>query len=79
MFIEVYQIPIAEYSKDAKELVKKSNRRVININDISRIQPDDYDRAEIVLRSDNRRYHTIGSYEEIIERLKYMTEVNRIL
>lgn len=79
MFIEVYQIPIAEYSKNAEELVKKSNRRAINVEDISRIQPDDYDRAEIVLRSDNRRYHTIGSYDEILERLKYMTEINRIL
>lgn len=77
-FIEVYQIPVVDYSKDVKSSITNTNRRAINIADISRIQPDTNDRAEVVLRSDGTRYHTVGSYDEILERLKYITKVNRI-
>ena len=73
MFIELYGIPVAQFNDPIEAVKIDSNRRCINVDDISRIQPsirNEENRAEVVLRSDGQRYHTVGSYDEILNRLR---------
>ena len=83
-FIEVYLIPEAKYSGTTEGLKKNEYLRLINVDDISRIQygQDEKfkDRAEIVLKHDGQRYYVVGTYEEIIDRItKSIADPNGIV
>lgn len=81
MFIEVYAIPVVEYSEqDINTHIKNENLTVISIDDIGMIRPDSCDRAEITLKSNGNKIISVGSFEEVIQRMSGSgVEINRIL
>ena len=68
MFLEVYAIPLNDYSKEAAISVKPENKRLIETTGI-RIRYATYytDRAEIGLPN-TEILVAVGSYDELVER-----------
>lgn len=78
MFLEVYIIPTQQYSiSDIDSHMIEKNKRTISLNQISSIGPDNKDRAEIIMYDDSK-YHTVGSYCDIIDRLSRIDTVSRL-
>lgn len=70
MFLEVYAIPLNEYSKEAELSVKPENRRLIETTGIRIRYATDYaDRTEIVLPN-KEILVAVGSYEELLSRIE---------
>ncbi len=69
MFLEVYAIPLNDYSKDAGVSVRPKNKRLIEMTGV-RIRHSErmLDRAELVLPNGDILI-AVGSYEELLERL----------
>lgn len=70
MFLEVYAIPLNDYSKDADVSVRPENRRLIEMTGV-RIRNSSTlkDRAEIVLPN-KEILVAVGSYDELLQRLE---------
>ncbi len=69
MFLEVYAVPLNDYSKETDDAVRPENKRLIEMTG-ARIRHSSTfeDRAEIVLPS-KVTFLAVGSYEELVQRL----------
>lgn len=69
MFLEVYAIPLNDYSKDAENSVRPENKRLIEMTSVRIRSSSAYkDRAEIVLPNKDVLI-AVGSYEDLVQRL----------
>ena len=69
MFLEVYAIPLSDFSKDIDISVKSENLRLIEMTGVRiRHSPRFEDRAEVILPS-KEILIAVGSYEELVQRL----------
>ena len=70
MFLEVYAIPLNDYSKEADVSVRPENRRLIETTGIRiRNSAELKDRAEIVLPN-KETLIAVGSYNDLLQRLE---------
>lgn len=70
MFLEVYAIPLNDYSKDAGVSAKPENKRLIETTGIRiRHSKEHQDRAEIVMPN-KEILVAVGSYEDLLVRLE---------
>jgi len=70
MFLEVYAIPLNDYSKDAGVSVRPENKRLIEMTGVRiRHSAEFQDRAEIVLPNKDVLI-AVGSYEDLLQRLE---------
>ena len=69
MFLEIYAIPLSDYSKEVGVSVQPKNRRLIEMTGV-RIRHSErmVDRAELVLPNGDVLV-AVGSYEELLERM----------
>ena len=79
MFIEVYSIPVANWNKPSVTSVDPDNRRLIQIGMIKSVTISNKceGRAELEL-SDGGKITVVGSYDQIIDRIKSVTEIANI-
>ncbi len=69
MFLEVYAIPLNDYSKETGVSVRPENKRLIEMTGVRiRSSTQFQDRAEIVLPNKDVLI-AVGSYEDLIQRL----------
>ncbi len=69
MFLEVYAIPLNDYSKDTGVSIKPKNRRLIEMTGVRiRSSTKFEDRAEIVLPC-KEILIAVGSYENLVQRM----------
>ena len=69
MFLEVYAIPLNDYSKDTGVSIRPENKRLIEMTGVRlRSSAQFKDRAEIVLPNKDVLI-AVGSYEDLIQRL----------
>ena len=70
MFLEVYAIPLNDYSSEAGDSERPENRRLIETTGIRiRHSIEFTDRAEIVMPN-KEIFIAVGSYEELLRRLE---------
>jgi len=70
MFLEVYAIPLNDYSKETGVSIRPENKRLIEMTGVRlRSSAKFQDRAEIVLPNKDILI-AVGSYEELIQRLE---------
>lgn len=75
MFLEVYAIPLNDYSKDADVSLRPENKRLIETTGIRiRHAAEHQDRAEIVLPN-KEVLIAVGSYDDLLERLEKCTGI----
>ena len=69
MFLEVYVIPLSDYSSGADVSIRPENKRLIEMTGARiRHSIEHKDRAEIVLPS-KEILTAVGSYEDLVQRL----------
>lgn len=69
MFLEVYAIPLSDYSKDAEMSARPENRRLIEMTGVRiRTSITAADRAEVVLPNGDVLV-AVGDYDDIMKRL----------
>ena len=69
MFLEVYVIPLSEYSQGSEVSIHPENKRLIEMTGARiRHSVELQDRAEIVLPS-KEILIVVGSYEDLVQRL----------
>jgi len=70
MFLEVYAIPLSDYSEDAGVSIRPENRRLIETTGIRiRNSAQFTDRAEVVLPN-KEILIAVGSYDDLLQRLE---------
>jgi hypothetical protein len=69
MFLEIYAIPLNDYSKEADVSIRPENKRLVEMTG-ARIRHSIQfkDRAEVVLPS-KEIIIAVGSYEDLVERI----------
>lgn len=70
MFLEVYAIPLNDYSKEAGVSKRPENRRLIEMTGVRIRSSQEYkDRAEIVMPN-KEILIAVGSYDDLLQRLE---------
>ena len=70
MFLEVYAIPLNDFSEETEISVRPENRRLIEMTGVRiRHAKDAPDRAEIVLPN-KEILIAVGSYDDLLQRLE---------
>ena len=70
MFLEVYAIPLSDYSEDAGVSIRPENRRLVETTGIRiRSSAQFGDRAEIVMPN-KEILIAVGSYDDLLQRLE---------
>ena len=70
MFLEVYAIPLNDYSEEADVSIRPENRRLIEMTGVRiRHSVELKDRAEIVMPN-KEILIAVGSYDDLLQRLE---------
>jgi hypothetical protein len=79
MFIEVYQIPMENWSKPSLQSADPENRRLIPLHAISRVRPSQQcaGRAELQLGKD-KVIMIVGTYDEVVERVANAVTLGKV-
>ncbi len=70
MFLEIYAIPLSDYSKETNASMRSVNKRLIEMTGVRiRSSTKFQDRAEVVLPTGDILL-AVGSYDDLIQRLE---------
>ena len=70
MFLEVYAIPLNDYSEETDVSIRPENRRLIEMTGVRiRSSAQFKDRAEVVL-ANKEILVAVGSYDDLVKRLE---------